>query len=80
MIDDNANFYDEWRNGFTKNTSMFWSADSARLPVSYNSAEYEFYAYAGADRGFGTASSGVLTLDVTIEGNAAVFFTVEPVK
>ena len=24
--------------------------------------------------------SGVLTLDVTIEGNAAVFFTVEPVK
>lgn len=80
VIDDNANFYDEWRNGFTKNTSMFWSADSARLPVSYNSAEYEFYAYAGADRGFGTASSGVLTLDVTTEGNAAVFFTVEPVK
>lgn len=80
VIDDGANFYDEWRNGLDRNTSIFWSVDSARLPASYDASEYFCYAYAGAERGITDVTFGTLTLDVTLEGNAAVFFIVEPME
>ena len=81
LVDDDANFFDEWRadydaSGETANGG--WSIDSAQISVNFDANKYEKYSLLNPARGKGTLENGSLSLDVTLKGNAVVFYVIEP--
>jgi len=81
LIDDDANFFDEWRRDYDalhpNGVVAGWSIDSAQISVGFNPADYAAYAELHPTRGTTVLDTSVLTLDVMLRGNAVVFYEIE---
>ncbi len=81
LIDDDANFFDEWRRDYDalhpNGVGTGWSIDSAQISVGFQPAEYAAYAELYPSRGTTVMNESTLMLDVVLRGNAVVFYEIE---
>lgn len=82
LVDDDANFFDEWRRDYdaTGGEGIGWSIDSAQINAPFNPDDYAEYSELVAARGKTTVKDGKISLDVTLNGNAVVFYVIEPAE
>jgi hypothetical protein len=79
-VDDNANFFDKWRNDTApedKENSTGWSVDSARILMPFDRVKYEKYSELVPKDIITKLDNGSVTLNVPLTGNAVVFYVIE---